>query len=537
MKNKMVFVSLFIASAITLSACQESVASSDTKKTQLASDAKDSETSSDTKESEQASVNETEEQGKNMQSVNPNYLDYAGEKYTWNEISVNIPMDWSEKYIIQEFDEGFSIYHKASYQKEKEMGYLCSIERSKQWMNYGAGEKLAAYTDDGTLYYFIQPTDMTGYMDDERILSEFQSLEQDVPMMLASIEINADNCHYDADQYEIPISNILSLTEENLMNMSDNELWIARNEIFARYGRKFQNEYLQNYFDSCSWYQSKSDTVDENMLNDVEKHNLDLIIDMEGQFAAEHPYPKEYHTGAIVKEDLTGNGSENRIMYQVVWKEEDRFDAILTIDHTAYDLCDYINMVTPVDDVFYITDLKEDLMEDADGYEIAVLDFGPSYDPMTYFFKYDGVLHYIGEVSGFPFKEQENGVCGFNHFGGVASRLRMDLIETTYLNGYCWYDSSAGTIEEQNIGMYQYEDYKAHELYVDLPVYADMDQESPVRVITAGQNVYFLYSDMSEWIFVRAKDGTQGYIRVEDGNVCNVSAPADAVFSDLDYFD
>lgn len=407
---------------------------------------------------------------------------------------------------------------------------------SSQWLNYGAGEKLAAYTADGILYYSIQPTDVTGYMDDEEILSEFQSLEQEVPMMLASLEINADNCYYDAEEYEIPISNILALTKEDMLNMSENELWIARNEIFARYGRKFQNEYLQRYFDSCSWYQPKSDTVDENMLNDAEKHNLDLIIQMEAQFAAEHPYPKECKTGVIVKEDMTGNGSENRIMYQVVWKE-DTFDAILTIDHTAYDLCDYVDIVTPADDVFYITDLQEDLKDDADGYEIAVLDYGPSYDPMTYFFKYDGDLHYIGEVSGFPFKEQENGRCGFNHFGGVTSRLRMDLIETTYLNGYCRYDSSTETIEETDIGMYQYEDYKAHELYVDLPVYADMNQDSPHRTITAGQKVYFLYSDMREWIFVRAKDGTQGYIQLEDGNVCNVGTSADEVFSDLDYFD
>lgn len=527
MKNKKVLAMLLVASALMLSGCGKNAVPSGSAKTQ-----------SDSAENNGQENGDLDVAASAVQPANPNDLNDSEEKYTWNEISVNIPIDWSEKYIIQEFDEGFSIYHKASYEKEEGMGYLCSIERSNQWLNYGAGEKLLAYTDDGTLYYLMQPTDMTGYMEDEQILSEFQSLEQDVSMMAENIEIHVDNCHYDADQYEIPVSNILPITEEDMINMSDNELWIARNEIFARHGRTFQNEYLQSYFDSCSWYQPATDAVDENALSDIEKDNLDLIIAMEERFAAEHPYPKEYQTGATVKEDITGDGDANSIIYQVTWQEEDYgFDAILTIDKTKYDLSEYIYMDTPVDDVFYITDLKEDLEESADGYEIAVLDLGPSYDPVTHFFKYDGDLHYIGQVSGFPFKEQNNGICGFNHFSGVTSRLRMDLIETTYLNGYCWYDSDAGTIEESDIGIYKYQNYKAHELYVDLPVYADMDQESPLRMIAAGQKVYFLESDMQEWILVRAKDGTQGYIRIEDGNVLNVGTSADAVFSDLDYFD
>ena len=40
------------------------------------------------------------------------------------------------------------------------LGYLCSFEKSDAWMNYGAGENLIAYTEDGTLYYLMQPTDV-----------------------------------------------------------------------------------------------------------------------------------------------------------------------------------------------------------------------------------------------------------------------------------------------------------------------------------------------------------------------------------------
>lgn len=504
--------------------------------------ASDVQVNGDTDEANDAVISQDSAETSNtVQSANPNYINYSGEKYTWNEVTINIPIDWSDKYIIKEYEEGFSIYHKASYEKEEGMGFLCSVERSNEWLNYGAGEALWAYTDDGMLYYLMQPTDVTGYMDDEQIFGEFSSLVEDVTMMAMSIEVNVENCHYDAGQYKIPVSNLLSLEEEDLINMSDNELWIARNEIFARHGRIFRNEYLQSYFDSCSWYQPTTDAVDESALSEIEKDNLDLIIAMEERFAAEHPYPKEYRTGEKYEADITGNGSENVFMYQVTWHEDtDEYDCILTIDDTDYDINDYVYMVSPMDDVFYITDLEENFEAAGsvtDGYEIAVLDFGPSYDPLTYFFKYDGDLRYIGEVSGFPFKEQNNGVCGFSHYSGITSRLRMDLIETTFLNGYCWYNSSTETIEQTDIGIYAYQNYKAHELYVDLPVYVDMNQDSPLRMISAGQKVYFLESDMRNWILVRAKDGTEGYIRVEDGNVLNVSSSADAVFSDLDYFD
>ena len=557
MKKKKVIAVLLVASTLMLSGCDKNAVPSGSAKTQSDSAENNgqengelqdaAENGQETDNTGDANVSgdagETADAAASAETVssdNPNYLSYPGEKYTWNEITINIPENWADKYIIEEDEDGFSIYHKASDEKEKGYGYLCSVRRSAQWMNYGIGEKLLAYTDDGTLYYMIQPTDVTGYMDDEQVFAEFSSLAEDVPMLATSIEINASNCHYDAEQYMIPVSNILPITREDLVNMSDNELWIARNEIFARHGRKFLNDYLQNYFDSCSWYVPVEDKVDEGLLNQIEKDNLDLIIAMEEEFAAEHPYPKEYQTGKTVKEDIDGDGSANSIMYQVAWQGEDYgFNTILTIDNTEYNLNEYVYMDTPVDDVFYITDLEEDIgeMKSTDGYEIAVLDLGPSYDPITYFFKYDGDLHYIGEVNGFPFKEQSNGVCGFIHYGGIVNRLRMDMIETTYLNGYSWYNSSEGTIETSDGGLRSYQGYKAHNLYVDLPVYFDMDEKSPTRTITAGQTVYFLESDMEEWILLRAKDGTSGYIRVQDGNVLNVGASADEVFSDLDYFD
>lgn len=57
----------------------------------------------------------------------------------------------------------------------------------------------------------------------------------------------------------------------------------ARNEIYARHGRLFQDEQMQEYFNSCSWYigEIAPEDFQENMLSDIEIYNRDLIVEYE----------------------------------------------------------------------------------------------------------------------------------------------------------------------------------------------------------------------------------------------------------------
>ena len=43
-------------------------------------------------------------------------------------------------------------------------------------------------------------------------------------------------------------------SKDELRNMSSYDLWIARNELFARHGRGFSDPTLQEYFNNKSWY-------------------------------------------------------------------------------------------------------------------------------------------------------------------------------------------------------------------------------------------------------------------------------------------
>ena len=88
---------------------------------------------------------------------------------------------------------------------------------------------------------------------------------------------------YYHDDYILPNSDSEYLTKEDLEDLTSEELRLARNEIYARHGRRFNDATLQSYFDACSWYNGTIDPDDfsENVLNQYEKKNLDKIVNYE----------------------------------------------------------------------------------------------------------------------------------------------------------------------------------------------------------------------------------------------------------------
>ncbi|SDB45175.1 YARHG domain-containing protein [Butyrivibrio sp. INlla16] len=107
----------------------------------------------------------------------------------------------------------------------------------------------------------------------------------------ADINAAADPGMDGADQmpnndYILPESSTRLYTESELMGFTAEELRIARNEIYARYGRRFQDPELQSYFDSKAWYVGRFDPDEfdkfgNDMLSDIEKKNTDIIKKVE----------------------------------------------------------------------------------------------------------------------------------------------------------------------------------------------------------------------------------------------------------------
>lgn len=80
-------------------------------------------------------------------------------------------------------------------------------------------------------------------------------------------------------EYIIPDSNSRYLTESDISGLSLQQLNYAKNEIYARRGRKFDSGELQEYFGSKSWYRGtiEPSQFTNDMLNDYEIKNADLL--------------------------------------------------------------------------------------------------------------------------------------------------------------------------------------------------------------------------------------------------------------------
>lgn len=87
----------------------------------------------------------------------------------------------------------------------------------------------------------------------------------------------------DVADYILPNSDSRYLTKSDLEGLSKEECRLARNELYARHGRKFDDEALTNYFSQFDWYHPTidPDNFDESILNDVEIANRDLIVQFE----------------------------------------------------------------------------------------------------------------------------------------------------------------------------------------------------------------------------------------------------------------
>ena len=81
------------------------------------------------------------------------------------------------------------------------------------------------------------------------------------------------------NKYLLPDSAKRKLKKSDLVGLSKKELRIARNEIYARHGSRFNDKDLQEYFESQAWYEGTvpADEFSEDVLSSIEKKNALFI--------------------------------------------------------------------------------------------------------------------------------------------------------------------------------------------------------------------------------------------------------------------
>ena len=89
------------------------------------------------------------------------------------------------------------------------------------------------------------------------------------------------------EEYILANSNVDYLTETDITGLTLQEINYAKNEIYARHGRRFESQELMNYFTSKSWYEGIYDPDDfdanysDDVLNDYEKKNAEFLRSVE----------------------------------------------------------------------------------------------------------------------------------------------------------------------------------------------------------------------------------------------------------------
>lgn len=173
---------------------------------------------------------------------------------------------------------GAAGYHREYYFNDGSLYY------AKIYKNSGSSNEL--YFDDEILIRWIDADhvkhdgeyDSNAYNDWYEYQQEgyeYYSIYEDIQ----SVQKDED------DEYVLADSDKKYLTKSDLQGLSAWELKLARNEIYARHGRKFNDEQLQAYFNSCSWYKGtvKPDDFKISVFNAYEKANAEFIAAYEKQ--------------------------------------------------------------------------------------------------------------------------------------------------------------------------------------------------------------------------------------------------------------
>ncbi len=136
----------------------------------------------------------------------------------------------------------------------------------------GQGDYIATYTS----LYLEDPENMIVKvkMDDGTFIGSTQTF----------YTVTAKNFSYydDYSKFILPFSSIRKITNEDISSMSRDEMALAKAEIYARHGMRFDEAYKNAYFKGKPWYYINRDfTGGYYQFNIIERENIDFLTQFE----------------------------------------------------------------------------------------------------------------------------------------------------------------------------------------------------------------------------------------------------------------
>lgn len=134
-------------------------------------------------------------------------------------------------------------------------------------------------------------------------------------------------------EYILPDSSRSYLTDGEISTLTDDELQMAINEIYARHGRRFQDSGIQAYFDEKSWYLGTTDpdSFDESVLSDVELTNIQVLSAYIGGSSAEAASTEEGKQFFRNKEGYYTNPDTYQIVRVTAYENSSTYDGLLIV--------------------------------------------------------------------------------------------------------------------------------------------------------------------------------------------------------------
>ena len=100
--------------------------------------------------------------------------------------------------------------------------------------------------------------------------------EDSKPDPVVIVQEKPQPVYYSSD-FIFPQSSTEYLSQSQVSSLSDYQLGIARNEIYARHGYIFKLDRFKSYFESQSWYVPRYSDASSISLNEIETYNVALI--------------------------------------------------------------------------------------------------------------------------------------------------------------------------------------------------------------------------------------------------------------------
>ena len=178
------------------------------------------------------------------------------------------------------------IYILTSYDLQGKSAYELYIGRNEIYARHGyifSTPELARYFSTKSWYY----PRYNASAFDERVLSYTEqrniALIIERERAIGSPYISGSGGGQQSGSYIFPQSSSSYLTDADLRGRSAWELYIARNEIYARHGYGFSRRDLKDYFARQPWYSQRyaPGAFNENELSNLEQANIGLILSYE----------------------------------------------------------------------------------------------------------------------------------------------------------------------------------------------------------------------------------------------------------------